>query len=197
MPRKTAPKARRKTTKKPVAKRRAAPKKAAARRATVRRAAPVKRQAPIAQRADVLARKIIQTSGPAINGPLLDRYVEHVAGARVPQVVAFKRAVRVALKARGATVVAKAPVASKPNAGFGWHSRPHHGANIIVAENGSPLFQYKVKVARQKTLASVYATTDGHAAKTSAKIGGTIVSKHLVLASSSHGKKLLRPRPRR
>lgn len=84
--------------------------------------------------------------------------------------------------------------ARKRNAGFGWSTSIVKGKKVIVAENGKPLLRYVVVDGRGKKLAPIYATTDGHAQKQLAKRTpkARLVSKAHLLATSSHGKALLR-----
>lgn len=82
----------------------------------------------------------------------------------------------------------------KPNAGFGWSTTKVSGKKVIVAENGKPLFCYAVVDGRGAKLEAIYATTDAHARKQLAARTpkAKLLSKAHVLATSPHGRSLLR-----
>ena len=84
--------------------------------------------------------------------------------------------------------------ARKRNDGFGWSTGIVKGKKVIVTENGKPLLRYAVVDRRGKRLAPIYATTDAHARKqlTKRTPKARLVSKSHLLATSAHGRSLLR-----
>lgn len=114
--------------------------------------------------------------------PTLVKSMDHIYGDGLVRAIEQETGLYLSLSGR------------KHNAGFGWSTTQVSGKKVIVAENGKPLLSYAVVDGRGAKLESIYATSDAHARKqlTSRTPKARIVSKKHVLATSPHGRALLR-----